>query len=151
MTIATDQALYRARTFYRKEAVGRGHRYSLEMLDELTQQVMATCDLTGRATFAVLALVDEQQRVWRMGPNRKIMPSRWIVTDPQQRVVMQFERSILGKLSNPLHKVAFSRWVARARSSIACSTRAPVLPIACWGSARTTGSSARATGWRQGW
>jgi hypothetical protein len=69
---------------------------------------MATCDLVGRATFAELALVDEQQRVWRMGPNRKIMPSRWIVTDPQQRVVMQFEQSILGKLSNPLHKVAFS-------------------------------------------
>lgn len=107
MTIATDQALYRARTFYRKEGAGKGYRYSLEMLDERTQQVMATCDLVGRASFAVLALVDEQQ-VWRMGPNRKIMPSRWIVTDPQQRVVMQFEQSILGKLSNPLHKVAFS-------------------------------------------
>ena len=108
MTIPTDQAVYRARKLYRKEAVAKGYRYSLEMLDERTQQVMATCDLVGRTTFAVLALIDEQQCAWRMAPNRKIMPSRWIVTDPQQRIAMQFEQNILGKLSNPLHKVVFS-------------------------------------------
>jgi hypothetical protein len=115
MTIPTDQAVYRVRKFYRKEAAAKGYRYSLEMLDERTRQIMATCDLVGRATFAVLALVDEQQRVWHMGPTRKIMPSRWIVTDPQQRVVMQFEQSILGKLSNPLHKVVFSLLDAEGR------------------------------------
>lgn len=105
---SADQAIYRARTSYRKEAAVKGYRHSLEMLDEATQQVMATCDLIGRASFADLLLLDEQRQPWRMRPNRKVMPSRWIVTDPQQRIAMQFEQNILGKLSNPLHKVVFS-------------------------------------------
>ncbi len=104
----TDQAIYRARTSYRKECTSKGYRHSLTMLDEATQQVMARCDLIGRASLAELLLFDERQQPWRMRPNRKIMPSRWIVTDPQQRIAMQFEQNILGKLSNPLHKVVFN-------------------------------------------
>ena len=103
-----EQRIYRARTSYRKECATKGYRHSLEMLDEATQQLMATCDLIGRASFAELLLLDEHQQPWRMRPNRKVMPSRWIVTDPQQRIAVQFEQNILGKLSNPLHKVVFN-------------------------------------------
>ncbi len=103
-----DQAIYRARTHYRKACTSKSYRHSLELLDEATQQVMATCDLVGRASFAELLLLDEHQQPWHMRPNRKFMPSRWIVTDPQQHIAMQFEQNILGKLSNPLHKVVFS-------------------------------------------
>jgi hypothetical protein len=43
-----------------------------------------------------------------MQPNRKLMPSRWIVTDPDQRVAMQFDQKIVGKLANPLYKCALA-------------------------------------------
>lgn len=86
----------------------KGYRYTLEMIDDRTQQAMATCDLIGRPAFSALTIMDEKQRAWGMSPNRKIMPSRWIVTDPQQRIAMQFDQKILGKLVNPLYKVAFS-------------------------------------------
>ena len=125
MTTTTDQAIYRARTCYRKAGIAKGYRHSLEMLDEGTQQVLATCDLVGRASFAELTLLDEHQQPWRMRPNRKLMPSRWIVTDPQQRIVMQFEQNILGKLSNPLHKVCVqpAGWRGQDRLSPARSAQ----------------------------
>jgi hypothetical protein len=43
-----------------------------------------------------------------MQPNRKVMPSRWIVTDPGESIAMQFGQNILGKLTNPLYKCALA-------------------------------------------
>jgi hypothetical protein len=43
-----------------------------------------------------------------MQPNRKLMPSRWIVTDPDQAIAMQFDQKILGKLANPIYKCALA-------------------------------------------
>lgn len=103
-----EQALYRLRTGYRKELTSKTYRNSFALLDETSQQPMASCDLNGRAAQSLLLLRDEHQQSWQMRPNRTLLPSRWLVSDPQQRVVMQFEQSILGKLSNPLHKVVFS-------------------------------------------
>jgi hypothetical protein len=43
-----------------------------------------------------------------MKPNRKVMPSRWIVTDPDGRITVQFDQKVLGKLVNLLYRVALT-------------------------------------------
>jgi len=103
-----DQAVYRVRRVHRRGDVPKKYRHTLELTDDRTQQVMAACDLIGRATFTTLAITDEDQRDWQMRPNRKVMPSRWIVTDPDGRIAMQFDQKMLGKLVNPLYRVALA-------------------------------------------
>jgi len=108
MEAPVDSAVYRVRTLYRRDAMPKGYRHTLELVDDRTQQVMAACDVVGRPAFATLRIVDERARAWRMQPNRKVMPSRWIVTDPGESIAMQFDQKILGKLTNPLYKCALA-------------------------------------------
>ena len=108
MSISTDQAVYRVRRFYRKGDVPKKYQCTFEMIDDNTQQVMAVCDLIGKAVFATLVIIDHQQKNWQMKPNRKIMPSRWFVTDPSQSIAMQFDQKIMGKMINPLYKIALT-------------------------------------------
>lgn len=108
MDFSGDQAVYRVRKVHRKGDVPKKYKYTLEMTEERSQQVMAVCDLIGQATFSTLTITDGDHLAWQMRPNRKIMPSRWMVTDPEGRVAMQFDQKILGKLANPLHKVALA-------------------------------------------
>jgi hypothetical protein len=105
---AASQAVYRVRRLHRKGDLPSKYRYTLEMTDDSTQEVMATCDLIGRATFATLTITDSDQRAWQMKPNRKVMPSRWVVTDPKGRVAMHFDQKTLGKLANPLYRIALA-------------------------------------------
>lgn len=93
----------------------RKYQYTLEMTDDRTQQVMAVCDLVGRAAFSTLAIVDRDWQAWQMKPNRKVMPSRWVVTDPKEHIAMQFDQKILGKLANPLYRVALALLDAEGR------------------------------------
>jgi hypothetical protein len=86
----------------------KGYRCTIELIDDATQQVLASCDLAGRATGSRVAIRDDQERVWSMAPNRRIMPSRWIITDPEQRIALQFDQKALQKLANPLYRTAFS-------------------------------------------
>ena len=65
---------------------------------------MASCDLNGRAAFTALEIIDHRQQIWEMQPNRKIMPSRWVITEPGRSIAMQFDQKILGKMVNPLYK-----------------------------------------------
>lgn len=103
-----DQAVYRVRRVRREGDLPAKYRHTLEMTDEHTQRVMAACDLVGRATFSTLTITDRDRRPWQMKPNRRVMPSRWLVTDPEQRVAMQFDQKILGKLVNPLYRIALA-------------------------------------------
>lgn len=108
MSEPRDQAVYRVRRVHRKGDVPGKYRYTLEMTDDGTQQVMAACDLIGRATFSTLTISDSDQRAWQMKPNRKVMPSRWVVTDAKGHIAMQFDQKTLGKLTNPLYSVALA-------------------------------------------
>ncbi|HLU05046.1 MAG TPA: hypothetical protein VKZ91_00690 [Woeseiaceae bacterium] len=100
--------VYRIRKLYRRGAQPKGYQHTLELLDDRAGKVMATCDVVGRFAFAKHEIVDHLGRTWRMQPNRKLMPSRWIVTDPEQTIAMQFDQKIAGKLVNPLYKCAMS-------------------------------------------
>jgi len=80
------------------------YRESFRVIDEHTGQEAANCALSKNKVFTAVEILDGDNKNWQMRPNRKIMPSRWIVTDPQQRVAMQFDQKILAKLINPLYR-----------------------------------------------
>jgi hypothetical protein len=108
MSLSTDQAIYRVRRYYRKGDVPKKYGGTYEIVDDNTLAVMAACDLTGKAVFATLVIMDHQDKDWQMKPNRKIMPSRWVITDPRQNIALQFDQKILAKIINPLYKVLLS-------------------------------------------
>jgi hypothetical protein len=103
-----EHAVYRVRKLHRRDAKPKGYQHTLELLDDRTERIMATCDVVGRFAFATHDVIDDLGRTWRMQPNRKVMPSRWIVTDPEQAIAMQFDQKIAGKLINPLYKCAMA-------------------------------------------
>jgi hypothetical protein len=101
---ADMQACYRIHRSSDGSDKPKKYRGSFRVTDERTGQVTANCELVGKAVFDTVTIVDGDSKTWQMHPNRKIMPSRWTVTDPQQRFVMQFEQRILAKLVNPLYR-----------------------------------------------
>ncbi|MEN8131606.1 MAG: hypothetical protein ABFS45_15720 [Pseudomonadota bacterium] len=104
----TNQAIFRIRKSHKKGEKPKKYQCTYEIVDEGTQQVMAICDLIGTASFSTLTIIDNDRQSWIMSPNRRIMPSRWAVADPGQNVAVQFDQKILGKLINPIYKVAFA-------------------------------------------
>ena len=102
------QATYRIHKRFDRQGKYKGYRYTLDLLDEPTQAVLATCEVMGPAANSTLVITDEQRRQWTMAPNRKVMPTRWIVTDPADRIAMQFDQKLAGKLINPVQRVALA-------------------------------------------
>lgn len=102
--MSTSLATYRVRTFSRKGDVPSNYRGTYEILDEQTQQVMAYCDLSGHATFSLVSIMDKDHKTWTMKPNRKILPTRWILTGPSQSLAMQFDQNLSRKLKNPIYR-----------------------------------------------
>ena len=107
MTASPGQAIYRLRKTRSADPPKR-YRGTLELSDEGTGQILATCDVCGQVAFATHRIVDHEQRVWLLAPNRRIMPSRWLLTDPAQRVVVQFSQQILRKIFNPLRRTGLT-------------------------------------------
>jgi hypothetical protein len=101
MSAAPEHALYRLRRTRRDGLPVERYRGTWVLSDEATKQVLATCDLMGVVTFRAHDIVDGSGRVWRLKANRAIMPSRWLLTDPTQRLMLQFHQQILRKLLNP--------------------------------------------------
>lgn len=95
---------YRVRRYYRKDDRPKKYQCTYEIIDDSTEQVVAFCDLIGKAAFTELEIFDHRQQLWRMKPNRKIMPSGWVVTEPGEKIAVQFDQKILGKMINPLYK-----------------------------------------------
>jgi hypothetical protein len=104
MTMSSSLATYRVRTFSRKGDVPSNYRGTYEILDEQTQQVMAYCDVSGHATFSLVSIMDKDNKTWTMKPNRKILPTRWILTRPSQSIAMQFDQNLSRKLKNPIYR-----------------------------------------------
>ncbi len=104
MSKPENQAVYRIRKTYRKENRPKKYKNTYTVADDRAGTILATCDLIGRAVFKIQSIRDHEQKTWQMKPNRRIMPSRWIVTDSQQRIAMQFDQKVLGKVMNPLYR-----------------------------------------------
>ena len=107
MTASPEQAIYRLRKTRRADPPKR-YRRTLELSDEATGQMLATCDVMGQVAFATHRIVDHEQQVWQVAPNRRIMPSRWLLTDPAQQVIVQFSQQILRKILNPLRRTGLT-------------------------------------------
>ncbi len=58
-----DQAIYRARTHYRKACTSKGYRHSLELLDEATQHVAWVERSDTRDTFLGIAVLNPGYRL----------------------------------------------------------------------------------------
>ena len=102
--MTAGQAICRMVKSVRRTDAPKDYRESYALVDERTAQILASCDLMGHATFSPVSLIDHDQRIWTMRPNRRIMPSRWIVTDPDQSIAVQFDQNISRKILNPIYR-----------------------------------------------
>src|SRR5690606_22567477 len=41
---------------------------------------------------------------WHLAPNRKVLPTRWTLTDSDGAVLVHFDQQVIGKLFNPLFR-----------------------------------------------
>lgn len=101
MSAVAEHALYRLRRARRDGLPPKHYRGTWVLSDDRTKQVLATCELFGVVTFREHEIVDGDQQVWRLKANRAIMPSRWLLIDPAQRLILQFDQQIMRKLLNP--------------------------------------------------
>jgi hypothetical protein len=106
MNASPEHALYRIRRTRRDGVSDRRYRGSWELSDDATKQALATCDLMGRVVFGAHEIVDHAKQAWRLAANRAVMPSHWLLTDPEQRLALQFHQQILRKLINPWRRTA---------------------------------------------
>ncbi|PLX99162.1 MAG: hypothetical protein C0622_10850 [Desulfuromonas sp.] len=103
-----DQPTYRLRRSFNKDGQPKNYSGSYQLVDEQSQAVLASCHLCGKAVFAELETVDAWENVWRLAPNRKVMPSHWTLSDPAGCVALQFDQRIAGKIVNPLYRTALA-------------------------------------------
>ena len=101
----TAEAVYRFQRFKRKGSLPGKYKGTLQVRDHLTEDVLAICDVIGDPVFAAQTVTDAKGRAWQMKANRRLMPSRWLVSNPGGQVVMQFDQKISRKLVNPLTRV----------------------------------------------
>jgi len=112
-----NKPTYRQRRSWKKEQVPTNYRGTFELSDEESGQVMARCDLIGKVMFNGLNVYDADEQIWRLRANRRIMPTRWTLHNPADAVVLQFDQKVLGKLTNPLYRVALTLLDAEGRES----------------------------------
>ena len=104
MDTQNDQAEYRIHRFFEKDDKPLSYRDTFEITDDRTKEVLARCDLLGQAVFSKVEIFDKNRQVWQMAPNRKVMPSRWILRNPEKHIAMQFDQKVLGKFINPVYR-----------------------------------------------
>lgn len=94
---------YRAR---KRRAGGRDapkdHRYTLELVDEADGAVRARCVVCGTPIHNPQTIELDDGATWSLRPNRRIMPSHWILAAPDGRDVLLLDQRIFGKLVSPL-------------------------------------------------
>ena len=112
-----QQATFRIRRLQRPGARPANYRHTREVTDEASGQLLARCDVTGDVVFTHLAIEDPADREWRMAPNRRLMPSRWTISDADGNIVAQIDQKILGKLVNPLYRTVLAVLDARGQET----------------------------------
>jgi hypothetical protein len=105
MNALANQAVYRIRQHVRESDKPMIYQESLEIADDRTGEVLAHCDLFGLAALSRTEIVDKNYQTWQMKPVRTFKSSRWIVTDPENRIAMQIDQKAVGKFINPVYKV----------------------------------------------
>ena len=104
----TDKTAYRIRR--RSDPRGKPAKYraTYTLVDEQAQKTVVQAYQIGRAVFGRMTLVEPRGRQWTLQPNRKVLPTRWLLSDEQERLAFQFDQKVLGKLVNPLFKTVLA-------------------------------------------
>lgn len=105
---SSEQAVYRIRRSHMSRSEQADYRYTLTLVDDTMTPSLARCDVSGGAVHSVIEITDGGDRNWKMVPDRRVMPSRWAITDPAGEKVMAIQLQILRKLANPVHRVALT-------------------------------------------
>ncbi len=100
----SDKPALRIRDRYDSSGKANGYERTYEIFDDQLQRVTARCDLIGKAALKPQEIVAQEGQHWALVPNRKIMPSLWLLSDPQGKLQWQFRHRMWGKMINPLHK-----------------------------------------------
>jgi hypothetical protein len=87
--------------------IDKKYKASYKVVDEVNNKTMAECDLFGNIAFVNLDIRDERNNVWQMRPNRKIMPSRWLLFDSNDQCAFEIRRLNLFRFFNPMEKTYF--------------------------------------------
>jgi hypothetical protein len=104
----TDRTAYRIQR--RSDSRGKPAKYraTYTLVDGQSQTAVVQADLIGRAVFGHMTLVDHCGCHWTLQPNRKVMPTRWRLSDEQENLEFQFDQKVFGKLANPLFKTVLA-------------------------------------------
>lgn len=86
----------------------RDHRYTLELVDEARGAVVAHCSVRGTPIHKPQCIQVDGSGEWTVRPNRRIMPSHWILADPHGREVLLLDQRIFGKLTGPLTRIGMT-------------------------------------------
>ena len=87
---------------------GRDHRYTLELIDEARGTALAHCNVRGTPIHKAQSIQVAGSGEWTVRPNRRIMPSHWILADPRDREVLLLDQRIFGKLTGPLTRIGMT-------------------------------------------
>lgn len=101
-------AVYRIRKFQVAGTRPPKYRCSFDICEEPARRVLASCHVKGRATLDGLTIVDDAGGTWRMTPNRKVMPTRWVLADDAGRTCLQLDAQVAGKLLKPLSRTSLA-------------------------------------------
>lgn len=86
-----------------KEASSKkGYKRSYVVFNEKNGGQLACCDLCGNVESSPVSIVDSAGQEFILKPSRKIMPSKWILTDQNSMPVYEVERASVVKLLNPI-------------------------------------------------
>lgn len=86
----------------------KAYKYTVALLDDAGGGRLAHCDVCGQLLHAAQAIQTASGQRWSLSPNRRIMPSHWMLSDPDDRAVLMLDQRIFGKLVNPLTRVGMS-------------------------------------------
>ena len=103
---ASDQFVLRAVKSFRADVGDKGYSGSYDLRDERTDAVLASCDIFGSLLFSKTVIRDTSGRPWHLSPNRRIMPTRWILADLEGKIAMQFDQSVREQIFKPLTRKA---------------------------------------------
>lgn len=100
-----SEHVYRARKLGGGRDAPKDHRYTLELVDEASGNELARCVVTGTPIHEAQTVSVVDGGEWIVRPNRRLMPSHWILTDPQDRAVLHLDQRTFFKLAGPLTRI----------------------------------------------
>lgn len=92
------QSTFRLKELPRIDNPPKKYTGSFALLEEADGSVAAQCDVIGDICFATTTITDANNNQWQVKPNRKVMPSRWLVSTPKGELVAQFDQKNYGQI-----------------------------------------------------